>query len=132
MTDHENAEPAIQPLAIPSPDQVGVLALFLGQMGEMERRISKKIDENAEAAKHRWLAHDDSHDKLARAINDIDDRLTKHLLVEEQEKLVFQARVGPIKSAITMAVRDWRTVVIIGFLLIDFLGQVGQAIGAFK
>ena len=37
------------------------MTLVLGQLGDSERRILKRLDENAESARQRWRNHDEEH-----------------------------------------------------------------------
>ena len=49
MTDQPNVQLTAQ---IPA-DSVGLMTLVLGQLGDSERRILKRLDENAESARLR-------------------------------------------------------------------------------
>jgi len=107
-----------------TPNELAIVQIVLGQMTLLEQRLMQKMDENAGAARDRWRSHDEQHDEWEKALKSIGHRLDDHLRKEEQEDLIFDARLGPMKRAGAWLTREWRTAAIIFLLLADFATQV--------
>lgn len=110
--------------SITSGEQIGILSLFLTQLGDVERRISKKIDENSRAAAGRWKDHEADHAEQAEALRHLTERFDTHLRKEADEDLIFQARLGPVKTAGSWIRREWRTISIIVLIILSFMSRL--------
>lgn len=98
-------------------NEITVLSVVLTQMTVMESRLLARMDSNAQAAKDRWTSHDDQHDQWEKSLKALNHRLDDHLRDEERKDLVIDARLGPLRSGLYWASREWRTVLIIVLLL---------------
>ena len=98
-------------------NEITVLSVVLTQMTVMESRLLSRMDSNAQAAKDRWNNHDQQHDEWEKSLKALSHRLDHHLQDEERRDLVIDARLGPIRTGMYWASREWRTVLIIVLLL---------------
>lgn len=98
-------------------NEITVLSVVLTQMTVMESRLLARMDSNAQAAKDRWTSHDDQHDQWEKSLKALNHRLDDHLRDEERKDLVIDARLGPLRSGLYWASREWRTVLIIILLV---------------
>jgi hypothetical protein len=106
-----------------------VVSVVLQQMTLLEARLVRKLDDNAKASLGRWQTHDEEHEEMGAAIRAISAKLDAHLDAEAREELVFNARIQPVKGAFAMLRREWRTIVIVGMVGLDMVGQITQAMG---
>jgi hypothetical protein len=102
---------------------LSLLSLLLQQMTLMEGRIVRQMTESSDAAKVRWKAHDEQHDEWEKALRALSHRLDDHLKKEEENDLIFDARVQPVKRLGLWFTREWRTVAIVVLLVSDFVWQ---------
>lgn len=105
-------------------ETIGVLSLVLSQLGETERRIVRKIDDNSAAAVRRWKSHDEEHVELSRAVQQIGDLLEAHLGSERDARLVFDTRMGPVLGLWRFATADKRWLVVFLYIAVQFADDV--------
>lgn len=104
-------------------NEITVLSVVLNQMTVMESRLLARMDSNARAAKDRWTSHDEQHGEWEKSLKALSHRLDDHLRDEEKKDLVLDARLGPIRTGMYWASREWRTVLIILLLIGNFLSR---------
>jgi hypothetical protein len=101
-------------------DDMAVVGIVLTQMNLLEARLGTKIDSVIGMTTERWRIHEDEHKAFGAALGDVVKRLDSHLHEEEVDDLVYNARMGVVKRAWAVAAREWRTITILGFLILDF------------
>jgi hypothetical protein len=104
-------------------NEITVLSVVLTQMTVMESRLLARMDANAAAAKDRWQNHDEQHEEWEKSLKALSHRLDHHLADEERRDLVIDARLGPIRTGMYWASREWRTVLIVLLLLGNILSR---------
>jgi hypothetical protein len=113
-----------------SGNEITIVSMLLTQLTVMEQRLLTQMSVNAEAAKTRWKSHDEQHDEWEKALKAIGHRLDDHLAKAREDALVMDARYGPIRRIGLWVVREWRTLVIVGLLLLDGMTQVSSILNA--
>lgn len=105
---------------------------FASMMANMEKRITEQINANAAASKERWGRWEQEF-KEYREANDrriagVEDRLG-HLEDDDQrEKLVWDARWGPVRNVIIFLSRNWKTILVVLFAILGAIGLAERAI----
>lgn len=117
------------PAAAAATDAVAVVTLVLGQMTMLESRLGQKIDRIEASATGAWKTHEAEHASMDKALTAIGHRLDDHLRREEEEELIFEARIDPIRKATLWAAREWRTIAVIMLIVVDLIAQLRQMIG---
>lgn len=115
--------PEQPPIVVTTGDPVTIINVLLTQLGASERRIVKKIDDNADSAMRRWRSHDNEHEDLAKAVSDLARRFDIHLEAEERDQLIYDARVAPVKRLGLLLAREWRTILVAGLVVANFLNR---------
>ena len=113
-------------LSFTADSSVGLLSLVLNQLRDSERRILKRIAEIEDRRERRWDEHVAEHMELEASLKSIHDDLHSHLRTEEKERLVWQARTGPVKRGAAWASREWRTLAIVALLVLDFIASISD------
>lgn len=103
---------------------VTVIAVMLTQLAAMEKRLMDRIAESESVRRERWRIHDSQHVEWERALEAIKERVDRHLADEEREDLVYQARLGPAKTALRWMSREWRTIAIVVLIIFNFVAQL--------
>lgn len=103
---------------------VTVIAVMLTQLAAMEKRLMDRIAESESVRRERWKVHDNQHVEWERALEAIKERVDRHLADEEREDLVYQARLGPAKTALCWMGREWRTIAIVVLIIFNFVAQL--------
>ena len=118
-------------------DMLALMGHITGLLTAMEGRIMDRLTENASGATIRWSAHETKHaEELADNTKRIVDRFVKletaldshivvlnaHLKKEELEDITVQARVQPVKTLGMFLVANWRTLVIVMFIVLGLFG----------
>lgn len=111
-------DPAMNAEQATSAGTMSVLTLLLQQLGDAERRITKKIDDNAHAAAGRWKSHEEEHGELEASIRAIGERVTVLERDDERDQIIWDARVGPFKRGMALAAREWRTILTLGTIIL--------------
>jgi len=112
-------------------EDIAVVSLVLQQMTLLEGRLGAKIDSVISMTTERWRIHEKEHALMDSALEGFSHQLAHHLKDEERAALVYDARMGVLKRAWFIAVREWRTIAILAFLLLDFGTQVANTIQHF-
>lgn len=123
MTDEEqsNEMPPPPMVAITTAGDSGLLNVLLTQLDNAEKRITAKIDANAQSAVRRWEAHDTEHRTLSEAIGELKRQFDEHMRQEREEDLVFDARIAPMRRLGYIIGKEWRTIAIAVLFAIDLV-----------
>lgn len=128
MSDEEPHKPLSRPPglepAVANGDIVALLTIFLAQLGEVEKRITGRLDEFAAGGRQYRSLHEQEHSRLQSQVDELDGRVHQLEYRNEREDLVFNARLGPVKKAGGLIVREWRVIVLAVLVAIDLLGRV--------
>lgn len=104
-----------------SAGTMSVLTLLLQQLGDAERRITKKIDDNAAASSGHWKSHGEAHEELEGSIRAIGERVTVLERDDERDKLIWDTRVGPFKRIGAFLAKEWRTLLFAGAFVVTWI-----------
>ena len=112
---------------VASLDAITVLVHSFGSMiSSMEARITARINENAAASKERWSSWEADfrqyRDANDRRVALLEDRVGTIEKVQEREKIVWDARLGPLRSLLVVLSRSWRTILVVAFAILGALG----------
>jgi hypothetical protein len=125
----EPEEPCLDSVPDKRSNDLTVVTLVLQQMTLLEARLIKRLDDNAKALSGKWDHHEAEHADLINRLSKHETLLLEHLREEEDQQLQFDARVKPVMSLAAIIKREWRTIVIIGLLLLDGAEQVRHSLG---
>jgi ferric-dicitrate binding protein FerR (iron transport regulator) len=103
-----------------APNDLAIVSLVLSQMTLMESRLRGAIEKSDASATRRWLDHEAEHARIEKTLLGFND----HLSAEDREALVFNTRLQPLRSTASLVRREWRTLTIVAFIVVDFLGQI--------
>lgn len=120
MAAPEPSEP-VAPRTVREGDYIAMTALFTQLLQNTENRIVATITDGASQAKTRWEAHESEHRRLHDRVERVEKVLERHLDEERDEDLIMEARLGPVRKAGGLIVREWRTMAIIGLIVLSFL-----------
>ncbi|MCU0275068.1 MAG: hypothetical protein MUE34_17735 [Acidimicrobiales bacterium] len=99
---------------------------FASMISNTEKRITDQINSNAAASKERWGKWEQEFKDYREAnderIGKVEGRVTVIEEAEKHDKTVWDARVGPLRNAATILARSWRTLIVVGFAILGFLG----------
>ena len=110
---------------------VAVVSLVLQQMTLLEQRLGAKIDSVNAMTTERWRIHETEHSNIDKALEAFGHRLDDHLKRDEHDRIVFDARMGVLKKGWYYLLKEWRTVIILAFLLLDLSSQIVQTVQHF-
>lgn len=103
---------------------VAIVGILLQQMESMKGDILRKIDENAKAAIRRWQSHEDDHAELERGLVELKRQFDEHMQDEREKKIVFNTRMGPLRSLYQFIVADKRWLIVFTYIGIQFADDV--------
>jgi ferric-dicitrate binding protein FerR (iron transport regulator) len=101
-----------------------ILSLVLRQLELMEHRLLVRFDEQAQAAKERWTAHDQQHIDWEKEIKALRTDLNRLRQSEHDEAVAFDARVRPIKTLAGTIRREWRTIMLASLFIAGWITQI--------
>jgi ferric-dicitrate binding protein FerR (iron transport regulator) len=110
-----------------STNELTIVQIVLGQLTLVESRLGRKMDENARAAEGRWRTHDEEHREQAQINAGFDTRLKIIEKKDERESIIHNARIGPVKKAGVIAIREWRAIAMVLGFIATWLGMAELA-----
>lgn len=148
--DEQQSTPSTSPvldvrqngIPVPSASLDAVATLihsFFGMMQGVEKRITDRIIENAEASKERWARSEsiDSErwkqwearfDEYCNITNEhievVEIKIDDHLKAEEKAEERMDARVRPVQNVLSYASRHWRTIALAAVVIVDVVGRL--------
>lgn len=105
-------------------NDLAIVSLVLQQMTLLEARLLARLDENAKVVAGRWDHHEQEHRELSNKVHANTLKIDRLIKEDEADDIAYQARIGPIKAVGTWIVREWRTLVIIALIIVNFIGAL--------
>lgn len=129
LTTHQNGTSG--PVA--SLDAVTTLIhSFASMMANMEKRITEQINANAAASKERWgrweTEFKEYREANDRRIANVEGRVEALEDDDQREKLVWDARWGPVRNTLIFLSRNWKTILVVLFALLGAIGLADRVI----
>lgn len=122
-------------MSIPAPpasmDAVQSLIHSFGMMvTDMKRDLIREMERNAATSRERWAIWEqiqaEYRERTDRRLDSLEASVHDHHAAAERERLIWDSRLGPVRSATRFISMNWKSVLLVGFAL---LGAAGLAVG---
>lgn len=126
--------------AMSASEVLHLVSLFDNSLSKMEKRLVDKMDSNSDAARERWVRHDEDlarnrdaaiarFEKIEKSILTVETTLNAHLQRKHEEDVISQARVRPIKMSVAWLWAQRKDIILFAIFLMAAMAAAGEWLG---